>query len=181
MQRVLILAAVIAGVALAVPQLVDGSLLGSTPEKKSGDTRPARAPAAAADETSPAAYTGRGRVVLRADARGHYEGTFRINGRRIKGMIDTGASVIAINRSTARKLGIGVAESDFKYRVATANGTIPAARVVLRSVEIQSIRVGNVEALVVDDRSLGLTLIGMSFLNKIASYRASNGELILTP
>ncbi len=180
MLRIMVFAAFVAGVALAVPRLIDGSLLGSPAESRSTDTR-RETPPPASRKTSPAVYTGRGHVVLRADARGHYEGAFRINGRSVKGMIDTGASVIAINRSTARKLGVSVAESDFKYRVATANGTIPAARVVLKRVEIQSIRVNNVEALVVDDKSLSLTLIGMSFLNKLASYQARNGELILTP
>ena len=119
--------------------------------------------------------------MLSAEAHGHYEGAFRINGRPVKGIIDTGASVIAINRSMARKLGVGVAESDFKYRLATANGTVPAARVVLRRMEIQSIRIDNVEALVIDDKSLTMTLIGMSFLNKLGSHQAKNGELVLTP
>lgn len=183
MFRVLIFAALIAGVALAVPQLVGGSTSEPKRQARAAEARQtAPQPNLAERNRTPAAYTGRGHVVLRADARGHYEGTFRINGRSIRGLIDTGASVIAISRSTARKLGVNVAESDFKYRVSTANGVIPAARVVLRRVELQSIRVNNVEALVIDDKSLAtVTLIGMSFLNKLDSYQARNGELILTP
>ena len=157
----LIFAAVIAGVALAVPQLVDGLLLGPTSEARSAYSPDGTAQSVGArkkNHTRPPIQAGAMWCCARMRG-GHYEGTFRINGRTIKGMIDTGSSVIAINRSTARKLGVSVAESDFKYRVATANGTIPAARVVLRRVEIQSIRVNNVEALVVGDKSLSLTLI----------------------
>ena len=116
---------------------------------------------------------------IAADGRGHFVTDLRINGRRIEGMIDTGASLIALNRSTARRLGIAVTAGDFRHRVATANGTVAAARVVLRRVELQSIRVDDVDALVLDDDMLGVTLIGMSFLNRLSSFQAKDGTLTL--
>ena len=179
MFRVLIFAALIAGVALAVPQLVGGS----TSEPK----RQARA--AEAHKTAHRSLIWQSRTELRPPIRAaamSYCAPMRAATMKARSasmgapsvaLIDTGASVIAISRSTARKLGVNVAESDFKYRVSTANGVIPAARVVLRRVELQSIRVNNVEALVIDDKSLAtVTLIGMSFLNKLDSYQARNGR-----
>ena len=94
-------------------------------------------------------------------------------------MIDTGATAIAINQSTARKLGVYLTPSMFKYRVNTANGATSAARVTLQSVELKSIRVRNVEAYVLGDDSLGATLIGMSFLKRLTSFQARDGKLIL--
>jgi aspartyl protease family protein len=172
MLRILIFAALAAGIALALPPIVEGSF-GAGSQKASLNT------ATSAPKKARASYTGNRRVVLTADPRGHFQGTFRINGRKIEGMIDTGASVIAINRSSARKLGLSVSSSDFKYRVNTANGTIKAARVLLKRVELQSIRVQDVDAFVLDDKSLTGTLIGMSFLNKLNSYQARNGEMVL--
>ena len=120
-----------------------------------------------------------GDVVLKADQNGHFSGTFKINGRKLEGMIDTGATTIAINRSTARRVGISLTSGMFKHKVGTANGTVLAARVTLKSVGLQSIRVRDVDAYVLEDESLSETLIGMSFLSRLKSYRAIDGQLVL--
>ncbi len=46
-----------------------------------------------------------GQTVLSMGPGGHYEGTFKMNGKPVKAMVDTGASLVAINVSTARRLG----------------------------------------------------------------------------
>ena len=173
MMRIFLLAAVVSGVAVAVPKVVDGELDPTTSET-------AKQMHTAAPEQMPvAAYAGGRDVVIGADARGHFLSSFRINGRQVDGMIDTGATAVAINRSTARRLGVYLTPSMFKYRVDTANGTTRVARVTLQSVELKSIRLRNVEAFVLDDGSLGTTLIGMSFLNRLTSFQARDGKLIL--
>ncbi|MGU4174151.1 retroviral-like aspartic protease family protein, partial [Pseudomonas aeruginosa] len=45
-----------------------------------------------------------GGVNLKADARGHFNATFRINGKSFDGLVDTGASMVAINETIARRL-----------------------------------------------------------------------------
>ncbi|MDA4847953.1 TIGR02281 family clan AA aspartic protease [Hoeflea poritis] len=175
MMRIFLLAGIVSGVAIAVPKIVDGQLTLPSPQKQETAT----VTEAAAMEPE-AAYVGGRDVVLTADSRGHFHGDFRINGRSVAGLIDTGATAIAINRSTARKVGVFVSPAMFKYRVMTANGAVKAARVELGSVELKSIRIRNVEAYVLDDDSLAGTLIGMSFLNRLSSYRARDGKLVLT-
>ena len=54
-------------------------------------------------------------------------GDFRINGKPIRGLIDTGATYVAVNKSTARRLGFGAADLDYRYSVSTANGETKAA------------------------------------------------------
>ena len=49
---------------------------------------------------------------------------------------DTGASLVAINVSTARRLGFSPAALDFQHQVRTANGSTKAAYVVLDRIEI---------------------------------------------
>ncbi len=66
--------------------------------------------------------------MLDADGAGHFFGTFRINGRSERGLVDTGASAIAINVSTARRLGISPGTLSFTARINTANGVVEAAR-----------------------------------------------------
>ena len=117
-------------------------------------------------ETAPPAQLGR-TVRISADERGHYASEFTINGRRIEALIDTGASVIAINRTTARRLGVAVTSADFTRTVNTANGPIKAAPVTLSRVEIGRIQARDVAAVVLDDAALSGALIGMSFLKSM--------------
>ncbi|MBB5276015.1 aspartyl protease family protein [Rhizobium rosettiformans] len=120
----------------------------------------------------PVAATPSGQTVLTMAPNGHYTGTFRINGKPIEAMVDTGASLVAINVSTARRLGFSPAALDFQHQVRTANGSTKAAHVVLDRIEIGSIRVRNVDAVVLGDEALSSTLVGMSFMQKLKSYTA---------
>lgn len=120
-----------------------------------------------------------GNVRLKADAQGHYSGAFRMNGRQIQGLIDTGATYVAVNESTARRLGFSAPDFDYRYSVSTANGQTKAAFVKLDRIEIGSIKVRDVDAMVLKDEALTSTLVGMSFLKKLASYGVEDGSLNL--
>lgn len=110
---------------------------------------------------------------------GHFTADFHINGRSVRGLIDTGATYVAINRTTARTIGLGLANSDFKHQVRTANGLTSAALVTIGHIDVGSVTVDNVQAFVLDDKSLSATLIGMSFMSKLKSYRVTNNKLEL--
>ncbi|MCJ8054486.1 TIGR02281 family clan AA aspartic protease [Shinella curvata] len=127
-----------------------------------------------------ARYTGNRSAVISADAEGHFTGLFSINGRKEEGLVDTGASMIALNVTTAQRLGIDRARLNFRYAVETANGKARAAYVRLDKVEIGPVKVENVGAMVLDDKALSGTLIGMSFLKGLASYRVEDGRMHLT-
>ena len=117
-------------------------------------------------ETAPPAQLGR-TVRISNVTLYPYLPTTPINGELIEVLIDTGASVIAINRTTARRLGVAVTSADFTRTVNTANGTIKAAPVTLSRVEIGRIQARDVAAVVLDDAALSGALIGMSFLKSM--------------
>jgi aspartyl protease family protein len=117
--------------------------------------------------------------VLKANDAGHFEGRFRLNGKPMDSMVDTGATYVTLNEADARNLGYGGNELRFKYEVSTANGPAKAARIQLKSVEIGAVQVRNVEALVLRGRALSAPLIGMSFMQKLDSYSAGDGEMKL--
>ncbi|MDM7981529.1 MAG: TIGR02281 family clan AA aspartic protease [Rhizobium sp.] len=139
------------------------------------DERETTEPAAVV--AKPAAAVPSGQTVLSMGRHGHYSGTFKMNGKPVDAMVDTGASRVAINVSTARRLGFSPAALDFRYQVRTANGVTKAAHVTLDRVEIGSIRVRNVEAVVLGDEALSSTLVGMSFMTKLRSYTAEKRTL----
>lgn len=120
-----------------------------------------------------------GSFSIPANEAGHYEAAFRLNGRSVTGLVDTGATFIAMNESTARQLGFTGNGLDFRYAVNTANGPAQAAHVVLDRVEIGSLKAQSVEAFVLKDDALKGTLIGMSFLRKLKSFSVEGDNMVL--
>jgi aspartyl protease family protein len=120
-----------------------------------------------------------GTVALKSDSQGHFFGEFKLNGRKTHAMVDTGATLIAINTSTARRVGIALRSSDFTGQVGTANGVVAAAPITLDTVQIGRIKVENVRAVVIDDRALPGALIGMSFLKQLKGVEVRGSEMVL--
>ena len=81
--------------------------------------------------------------------------------------------------SAARRLGIRLKASDFKYRVSTANGTTAAAEATIDEIRIGRVSVRDVRASVLRDEALDTVLLGMSFLGRLKSFQVDRGELIL--
>ena len=118
-------------------------------------------------------------VTVTRDGRGHFQTDGRVDGRRIGFMVDTGASVVALNESSAAQVGIRPLRSDFTATVNTANGTLKAARARLASVDIGGVVVRDVEAMVLPDAALSENLLGLSFLSKLRRYEFAGGKLVM--
>jgi aspartyl protease family protein len=113
------------------------------------------------------------------DARGHFQTEGRIDGQRIAFMVDTGASVIALNESSAARFGLRPARGDYKATVTTANGVIMAAPTHLAMVDIGGLVVRDVDAMVLPDEALSENLLGLSFLSKLKRFEYANGKMVL--
>lgn len=113
---------------------------------------------------------GRQNVTLSADGRGHFVTTGSINGGSVRFLVDTGATLVALPASEARRLGIDYLQGQ-RGQMQTANGVAVAYRVKLDTVKIGDIEVNNVEAVVSENDAMGVTLLGMSFLNRMEMKR----------
>jgi aspartyl protease family protein len=109
---------------------------------------------------------------------GHFNVEAEVDGRHMDFLIDTGASVIALRESDAARLGIHPARREYTANVSTANGLIRAAPIELNRVEVGSLTVRNVAALVLPDEALGQNLLGMSFLSRVR-WEHRDGRLVL--
>lgn len=141
------------------------------------------APAAAPVVVEPAprlaaAVSGR-KARIEGDASGHFVTDFTLNGREVRALVDTGATAVAMNVSTARRIGISLSPADFVHAVTTANGRAKAATARIDRIEIGPIRQRNVEAIVLEDSALSGTLIGMSFLRRLSKVEVVNGALVM--
>lgn len=135
----------------------------------------ATAPAVAA---SPAASGGPAQVVKGAD--GHYWAQARIDGRAVRVLVDTGASVVALTRADALRLGVDPDPTAFTGQVQTASGVARAAPVRLSAVSVAGARVDQVDALVVE-QGLEYSLLGMSYLGRLSAFEATPTALTLRP
>ncbi len=119
-----------------------------------------------------------GRVVLTADAGGHFLATATVNGLPVRFMVDTGASYVALPSSVARQAGVDLSNAT-PVVIDTANGRARAQRVVINSLRLGRISANLVEALVVENAALSQPLLGMSFLNRTNMQREGD-TLVLT-
>ncbi len=113
-------------------------------------------------------------------ADGHYWAEANIDGRAIRVLVDTGASVVALTRDDALRLGLRLTPTDFTQTVETASGPVKAAPVELKHVAVAGARVENVQALVVE-KGLPHSLLGMSYLGRLSAFEARPTGLTLRP
>lgn len=170
---------IVVGIAVAVPAILDRNpdLIAQVAGPDAEPTPPA-VPVGRSYREPSAQQSGRS-MRVRSDGRGHYVTEFRMNGRPVEAMIDTGASVVAINRSTARRIGVDVAAADFRHEVSTANGTTRAAVAMIDEMQLGAIGLRDIQAVVLEDEALSHTLVGMSFLSRLRRFSAEAGELVL--
>ena len=120
-----------------------------------------------------------GGVELVADRSGQFAATIEINGRRIESLVDTGATLVALTYEDAERAGIYPRDSDFTEQARTANGIAKFAPVILERVAIGPILVRNVKATVAQRGRLHISLLGMSFLQKLSTFEIRSGRLVL--
>ena len=124
------------------------------------------------------AQAGSRSISIPRDGRGHFETEGRIDGQRISFMVDTGASMIALNETSAARFGLRPS-GNFNATVTTANGTIKAARTRLAMVDVGGLVVRDVGAMVLPDEALSENLLGLSFPSKLKRFEYANGQMVL--
>ena len=110
---------------------------------------------------------------------GQFNFNSSMNGLNVKVLVDTGASSVTINRTTAQRIGININDSDFRHFAETANGRVPYARATINEIRINGILVRNVSAAVLKDESLKTALLGMTFLNRLKKFEFNGNQLNL--
>jgi aspartyl protease family protein len=82
-------------------------------------------------------------------------------------MVDTGATVVALNSTDAERLGIDFESEGLPSMVTTASGTVPAYALKLDRVRIGDIEQRNVQAVVISGGHPPLVLLGQTFLSRV--------------
>lgn len=118
-------------------------------------------------------------VRLQPVSGGHYMARAIINGRYIDVMVDTGATMVAMNSNHAAQLGINLDNATQGYS-STASGMVSTKMVTLPSVSIGNVTRNAVAAAVIEGNFPEIVLLGNSFLSGM-DMRVEGGILVLTP
>jgi aspartyl protease family protein len=170
MRNIMIFAAVIAGLGTVMAQMADRM----TPALANTAHKAAPVEMAVAESGS-----GRRSLSIPHNARGHFETEGRIDGQRIDFMVDTGASMIALNETSAARFGLRPSRGEYNATVTTANGTVKGARTRIAMIDVGGLVVRDVDAMVLPDEALSQNLLGLSFLSKLKRFEYANGMMVL--
>jgi aspartyl protease family protein len=109
-------------------------------------------------------------VTLTANSQGHFVTLGSINGATTRFVVDTGATFVSLSGAEARRLGIDYTKGE-RGAMSTANGMVPAYKVTLNTIRVGDISMNQVDAAVIEGGSPPVTLLGMSFLNRVEMKR----------
>jgi aspartyl protease family protein len=173
MRNIVITAAIMAGLGIFMAQMADRF----TPASASTSGAPTGIRQTALVATP--SQAGLRSLAIPRDPRGHFQTEGRIDGQRITFMVDTGASVVALNESSAARFGVRPTPGQYTANVSTANGVVKAARTRIEMMDVGGLIVRDVDAMVLPDQALSENLLGLSFLSKLKRFEYANGQMVL--
>lgn len=124
-----------------------------------------------AEQTAP------GETRVRQAPDGHFWVEARVNGEKVRFLVDSGATTTSISQAVAERAGID-ASGGFPAMVTTANGIVQVQRGRADTVRIGNIERRNVQVHV--SEAFGdLNVLGMNFLSSLRSWGVEGRTLIL--
>ena len=173
---------IVSAAAVAAAALIGSSfLLNRLPEPRPASAAPVTAGApegAPAQETPERRSSAYREASLEADQRGQYAADALIDGVPVRMLIDTGATLVCVSASTAKRLGLSHS-GGAKRLIQTANGHSSAYPTILRSLSFDGLYMNDVEALILAPEAGEVNLLGESFLKRLVSVEQRNGMLVL--
>ena len=111
-------------------------------------------------------------IVIPVSSGGHFVADGQINGKATRFLVDTGATMVAMSKSEAERLGVNWKNGQ-RSLTQTANGVVQTYMVSLNSLRIGDVEVFNVDAAVVQ-AEMPIILLGNSFLARFSMRRDSD-------
>ncbi len=112
-------------------------------------------------------------------AAGDFHVRVQVNGAAMPMLVDTGASSVVLTVEAARAAGLPVDLLKYEITIETAKGRSHAAAVVLDQIRIGNIIERRVPALIVRQGDLRMSLLGMSFLQRLDSFELRGTQMVL--
>ncbi len=149
----------------------------------SGISKRPAAPASHASETpaAPAAAvpvtSGSGEIALDRDPSGHFQTEASVNGQSLPFVVDTGADIVALTITDARRAGLYVDPTGFTVIAEGASGPVKGQRVTLDRIELGGRTIEHVPAAILE--GLGRNLLGQSVLTQLGGVEMKGDKMVL--
>jgi aspartyl protease family protein len=117
------------------------------------------------------ASQGKGNVTLYPDRGGHFFVDGLVNGANVRFMVDTGATMVAMNSAVANRIGIDYRKLGRPGMASTPAGYVKTYDVTLGTVQVGGITLHNVAGSVIEGNHPLEALLGMSFLGHLDMKR----------
>ena len=108
-------------------------------------------------------------IVMTAGSGGHFTPSGSINGRPVRYMVDTGATLVSLGQDEAQRLSLDLSNARAGL-TQTANGPVPVRVLTLDRVRVGEVEVSNVGAVVMP-MPMPYVLLGNSFLSRFQMRR----------
>jgi aspartyl protease family protein len=119
-------------------------------------------------------------IELRRQDDGHYWLQVEVNGKPVRFMIDSGATLTAINANTAKEAQVDVDANGYPIMLGTANGRVAAKRGLVKSLKIGPHVIEN-HNVVVSENFGDTNVLGMNFLDAMNSWKVERNVMVLQP
>lgn len=116
-------------------------------------------------------------IRIRRDDDGHFWINGEVNGRPVRFLVDSGATVTMLGRATADRVGIAPSDS-FGVMISTANGTTMADRGRAGKIRVGPIERGDL-AVHISRRDGDVNVLGMNFLSTLSAWGVEGSTLRL--
>jgi aspartyl protease family protein len=131
-------------------------------------------------EVIPGRPAARGKTVEIARSRGgEFTVAVQINGVRVPMTLDTGASSVVLTQEAAKAAGLPLEVLSYSVNVETANGRARAAPVTIDRLAVGNIVERSIPALIAQPGQLRMSLLGMSFLNRLEGWEVRGDRLVM--
>ncbi len=114
-------------------------------------------------------------TILKSDKRGHYVFIGYVNEKRVKFLLDTGATSVAIPGHLADYLGLSKGQ---QFYSTTANGRAVAFNSLIKKIKVGNIEQNDVKGAILPGMKNDEILLGMSFLKNL-EITQKGGEVSL--
>ena len=110
---------------------------------------------------------------------GDFQVAAQVNGTRVAMALDTGASTVVLTQDAAKAAGLPLELLSYDVQIDTANGRTRAASITLDRITVGEIVERKVPALVAQPGLLRVSLLGMTFLNRLESWEVRGDKLVM--
>ncbi len=112
---------------------------------------------------------------LKRSLDGHFYADAQVNGARIRFLVDTGASFVALTPNDARRAGIS-ARSE-RVKALGAGGELEVTPVTIDRIALGPLVASDIGGAIIDD--LPISLLGQSYLSQVGSVTIEGDRMVL--